>query len=925
MESELPPQYDPAAHEPAVYQRWKNAGIFTARAECSERVGGDRTPFTIVIPPPNVTAVLHMGHGLNNTVQDLLARWRRMAGDETLWVPGTDHAGIATQNVIEKQLTAEGSTRFDLGRAAFVQRTERFVSDTGGVILEQLEAIGASCDWTRTAYTLSPELSRAVREAFVRLYEDGLIYKGHRVIHWCPRCLTSLSDEEAEFEESAGKLYQIAYPVVGEEGRSLVVATTRPETMLGDVALAVHPEDERYTGMVGKRVLLPVAGVEIPVIADEYVDPSFGTGVVKITPAHDANDFEVGLRHSLAMPVVIDATAHMAEVTDAAGRVPEELRGLDRFAARDRIVEMLEESGLLVKVEAHQHSVRHCYRCGTVVEPRLSDQWFVKMAPLAKPALQAVRDGTIRLVPERWEGVYVHWMENIRDWNISRQLWWGHRIPVWYCDACGSEPVVSREDITACPKCGGAVRQDEDVLDTWFSSWLWPLSTLGWPDEDSVDLRAFYPTDVLVTAPEILFFWVARMIMAGYYFAGRAPFHTVLLHGTVRDMEHRKMSKSLGNGIDPLDVVRLYGADALRFTVISGMGLGTDVMLDPANLEQSFAPGRNFATKLWNIGRFLLANIGNEKVASIDDVPTDRLLRADQWILERLDQAIAECDAALGRAHPADGGRWSSEELHAGLRLNDYAETARRFVWNELADWYVESVKPRMSAGGGDGDVARAVLAHVFDSALRLLHPVVPFITETLWQRLPGRAPGEFLARARWPDRRGSVDERARGSAADFELVREAVVGIRQARAEYDVPPGKIVDAVLAGATPRARELFAEEAAAIGQMARARAEADRGAGDGGASGAAVHSLLSDGSQLTVPLAGVVDLEKECARLGGELERLEAQLAGLAARLANEKFVTRAKPEVVEAERRKHEEWTARREQLRGRVKALCGA
>jgi valyl-tRNA synthetase len=925
MDSELPPQYDPAAHEPEVYRQWREAGVFTAHAECSERIGGDRTPFTIVIPPPNVTAVLHMGHGLNNTVQDVLVRWRRMAGDETLWVPGTDHAGIATQNVIEKQLATEGSTRFDLGRAAFVQRTERFVSDTGGVILEQLAAIGASCDWTRTAYTLSPELSRAVREAFVRLYEDGLIYKGHRVIHWCPRCLTSLSDEEAEFEESAGKLYHIAYPVVGEEGRTLIVATTRPETMLGDVALAVHPGDERYAGMIGKRVLLPIANIEIPVIADEYVDPTFGTGVVKITPAHDANDFEVGLRHSLAMPVVIDATAHMAEVSDAAGRVPESLRGLDRFAARDRIVEMLEKSGLLVKVEAHQHAVRHCYRCGTVVEPRLSDQWFVKMAPLARPALQAVRDGTIRLVPERWEGVYVHWMENIRDWNISRQLWWGHRIPVWYCDACGGEPVVSREDITACPKCGGAVRQDEDVLDTWFSSWLWPLSTLGWPNEESADLRAFYPTDVLVTAPEILFFWVARMIMAGYYFAGRAPFHTVLLHGTVRDMEHRKMSKSLGNGIDPLDVVRLYGADALRFTVISGMGLGTDVMLDPSNLEQSFAPGRNFATKLWNIGRFLLSNIGGARVASIGDIPPEGLVRADQWILDRLDQAIVECDSALGRARPANGERWSSDDLHSGLRLNDYAETARRFVWNELADWYVESVKPRMSGGGSDGEVARAVLAHVFDSALRLLHPVVPFITETLWQRLPGRTEGEFLARASWPRRRENVDAVAREAAAGFELVREAVVGIRQARAEYDVPPGRTVDATLAGATPRAREVFAEEAAAIGQMARARVDSAGGASGDGAGGAAVHALLSDGSQLTVPLAGVVDLEKECARLGGELERLEAQLEGLAARLANEKFVTRAKPEVVEAERRKHEEWTARREQLRGRVKALCGA
>jgi valyl-tRNA synthetase len=495
---------------------------------------------------------------------------------------------------------------------------------------------------------------------------------------------------------------------------------------------------------------------------------------------------------------------------------------------------------------------------------------------------------------------------------------------VWYCraDGCG-ETIVSREDPARCPKCGSAaLEQDPDVLDTWFSSWLWPISTLGWPNEDDTDLRAFYPTDVLVTAPEILFFWVARMIMAGYYFAGRAPFHTVLLHGTVRDMEHRKMSKSLGNGIDPLDVVRLYGADALRFTVISGMGLGTDVMLDPSNLEQSFAPGRNFATKLWNIGRFLLSNIGEAEVVSIEDIVPERLVRADQWILERLDQAIAECDAALGRARPSNGERWRSEELHAGLRLNDYAETARRFVWNELADWYVESVKPRMSAGGSDGEVARAVLAHVFDSALRLLHPVVPFITETLWQRLPGRIEGEFLARAGWPRRREGVGEREREAAAGFDLVREAIVGIRQARAEYDVPPGKTVEATLAGATPRAREVFAQEAPVIGRMARARVDVGSEQHDGGA---AVHSLLSDGSQLTVPLAGVVDLEKECARLGGELERLESQLAGLAARLANEKFVTRAKPEVVEAERRKHEEWTARREQLRGRVQALCGA
>jgi valyl-tRNA synthetase len=532
--AELPDRYDPAATDADLYARWQRAHLFTAHADRSIRAGGGRAPFTIVIPPPNVTAVLHMGHGLDNTLQDVLIRWRRMAGDEALWVPGTDHAGIATQNVIEKQLAAEGLTRFDVGREAFVARTTAFVEQTGGVILQQLRAIGASCDWTRTSYTLSPELSRAVREAFVRLYEAGLVYRGHRVIHWCPRCLTSLSDEEAEFHDTAGKLYHIAYPLSDDPARSITVATTRPETMLGDVAVAVHPEDERYRDLVGRTVRLPIANIDIPVIADEYTDPAFGTGVVKITPAHDANDFEVGRRHHLPMPVVIDESGVVREVSDAAGRVPLDLRGLDRFAARERIVEQLKGEGRLVKVEPHEHAVRHCYRCDTVVEPRLSDQWFVKMEPLARPALQALREGALRIRPERHEATYVHWLENIRDWNISRQLWWGHRIPVWYCDAC-DETIVSRDDVAACTRCGGAVRQDEDVLDTWFSSWLWPLSTLGWPDPDAADLKAFYPTDVLVSGPDILFFWISRMIMAGYFFVGETPFHTVFLHGIARD------------------------------------------------------------------------------------------------------------------------------------------------------------------------------------------------------------------------------------------------------------------------------------------------------------------------------------------------------------------------------------------------------
>ncbi len=917
---ELPTTFAPQAIERDIYARWMAAGIFNADAGRSSRTGGDREPFTIVIPPPNVTAVLHMGHGLDNVAQDVFIRWRRMAGDEALWVPGTDHAGIATQNVVERLLAKEGKTRFDIGREAFARRTEEFVHETGGAILDQLKAIGSSCDWSRTAYTLSPELSVAVREAFVRLFDEGMIYRGHRVIHWCPRCLTSLSDEEAEFEDTTGALYHIAYPLVHDSARAIVVATTRPETMLGDVAVAVHPTDERYRDLIGRTVRLPIANVEIPIIADDYSDPAFGSGAVKITPAHDANDFEVGVRHNLPMPVVISPTGEMAELVDADGRVPESLRGLDRFEARERIVEMLRAGGELKKVERHDHAVRHCYRCHTVVEPRLSEQWFVRMKPLAEPALAAVRDGSLRILPDRWEGVYVHWLENIRDWNISRQLWWGHRIPVWYCDACDGEPMASRVDITACPTCGGAVRQDEDVLDTWFSSWLWPISTLGWPKEDAKDLRAFYPTDVLVSGPDILFFWIARMIMAGYHFAGRTPFHTVFLHGIVRDPEHRKMSKSLGNGIDPLDVVSAYGADALRYTVVAGMGLGVDMILDPNNLERSFAPGRNFATKLWNIGRFLLRNVGDEPVRPIPALEPSALTRADEWILARLDAAIAECDAALGppRPGPSAGAHWSEQERRLGVRLNEYAESARRFVWNELADWYVEAAKPRLQAGGEGRDVARAVLAHVFDQALRLLHPIVPFISETIWQRLPGRREGELLAIAPWPRARSGA---AGAGAGEFELVREAVGAIRQVRSEYNVPPANVIDIVLAATDERVRAIFAGEAPLVRHLARANAEARADA----PGGAAATVVLSGGAQLAVPLAGIIDVDKECRRLSGELTQLEKQLTALRGRLASDGFTSRAPAQVVEAERTKEREWSLRQEQLAQKVKSLCGS
>ncbi|MGZ3564475.1 MAG: valine--tRNA ligase [Gemmatimonadaceae bacterium] len=944
---DLPAQYDPGQTERAIYERWIDAGIFSADEKRSRRNGGDREPFVIIMPPPNVTAALHMGHGLNNTVQDVVIRWRRMVGDEALWVPGTDHAGIATQNIIEKQLAAEGRTKADLGREAFVARTVAFVQETGGEILRQLRAIGCSADWARTAYTLSPELSRAVREAFVQLHERGLIYRGHRVIHWCPRCMTSLSDEEAEHTEETGNLYQILYALADDKGDRgsrkradqsaeadlyvlaghLPVATTRPETMLGDVALAVHPDDERFKYLVGRHALIPITNVRIPIIADEYVDPAFGTGIVKITPAHDANDFEVGKRHKLPMPVIMGPDGRMANGVDAGSRVPPELLGIDRFEARERIIRSLEKTKQLASIRPHQHAVRHCYRCDTVVEPRLSDQWFVKMEPLAKPALKGVRDGRIRILPERWEAVYINWLENIRDWNISRQLWWGHRIPVWYCDKC-DKTIVSRTDVTDCDKCGGPVRQDEDVLDTWFSSWLFPISTLGWPDTDSAALAAFYPTDDLITAPEILFFWVSRMVMAGYAFMDAAPFHTIYLHGTVRDTNHVKMSKSLGNGIDPLDVVEKYGADALRYTVIAGMGMGADLVLDPVHLEKSFAPGRNFATKLWNIGRFLLANVGSTPVRSVDELRDDELTLADRWILGRLNTTILECDSALGPARPAKRA-WPPEERYSGLRLSEYAESARRFVWNDMADWYLETTKGRIGVSQGDGEVARAVLTHVFDYALRLLHPIMPFITETLWQRLPfplATERCEFLAIAPWPlPQPRSTDEA--GAMARFDLVREAVSAVRQIRSDYAIPPGKSVDAMI---QPRAGDqLFAQQAGQIGQLSRASVKIE-GTGSmaipvpGLAGSGAAHAVLSDGTEVVVPLGGLVDLTKECGKLRAELEQLETQLAALSKRLRNPGFTSRAPAAVVEGERKKEEEWTTRRQQLSEKVKALCG-
>jgi len=874
--SPLPPQYDPQSLEAGLYAGW------AARDWFAPAPAGD--PYVIMLPPPNVTAQLHMGHGLNHAIQDTLVRFERMRGRAVLWLPGTDHAGIATQNMVEKLVAREGQTRFDLGREAFERRVWEYVDETGATILQQIRAVGSSCDWSRTYFTLDEDLSRAVREVFVRLHEKGLVYRGKYIINWCPRCLTALSNEEAEKQDTEGRIWRLRYPVEG--GGQITVATTRPETILGDSGIAVHPADPRYAALVGRMVRVPVAGRLVPIVADEAVDLGFGSGAVKVTPAHDPTDFEIGRRHGLE---AIDVMTDDARMT---GPVPAAYQGLDRFEARRRIVAEFEALDLVEKVEPHQHAVGHCYRCDTVVEPRLSDQWFVKMAPLARPALQAYRDGRLRFIPERRGEEYAQWMEGIRDWCISRQLWWGHRIPVWYCDAPGcGRTSASRTDLAACPACGGPVRQDEDVLDTWFSSWLVPFSSLGWPDR-TADLARYYPGDVLVTAPEILFFWVARMVMAGCEFMGDIPFHTVYLHGTVRDAQHRKMSKSLGNGIDPLDVVRAYGADALRYTVIAGTAVGTDLILDHRDIETSFAPGRNFANKLWNAGRFILGHLAEAPRPLAGDHPgvvrREELGLADRWIIARCDEALREATAAYEK-----------------FRLNEAAGAVYRFLWSDLADWYIEQVKPRLYGDQPGGDVARAVLAATFDVALRLLHPVMPFITETLWMRFPGRDPGASLVVAPWP----RPDARAADPAAlrEFAALQSLCGAIRSIRAEYGVQPGATIAVTLGNTGPATRRAVEAEAGTLQRLARVSALTVLPAGaDAPAEGG--HAVLEDGTAVTVPLGELVDVARECRRLGEELQRLEAQIRGQDAKLANTQFVARAPAAVVEKEREKLAAW-----------------
>jgi valyl-tRNA synthetase len=895
MTEPLAPQYNPSAIESDLYAWWQARNLFAPDAGPG---GATAEPYVIMMPPPNVTAVLHMGHGLNNTVQDVLARFERMRGRRTLWLPGTDHAGIATQNVVERLLAKEGLTRFDVERDGFVDRVWTYVRETGAAILEQLKAIGSSADWTRTYFTLDEDLSRAVREAFVTLYEAGLVYRGHYIINWCPRCLTALSNEEAEKEETDGRIWHLRYPLADGSGH-VTVATTRPETMLGDTAVAVHPADERYGHLVGRELRLPVVDRSIPIVADEAVDPAFGSGAVKVTPAHDPADFEIGRRHGLPS---IDVMTPDARISLAA---PERFQGLDRFEARARVVAEFEAAGLLDKVEPHRHAVGHCYRCGTVIEPRLSDQWFVRMAPLAGPALERYRDGTLHFIPERRGDDYTAWLEGIRDWCISRQLWWGHRIPVWYCqsEAC-ARTVVSRTDIGACPACGGAVRQDEDVLDTWFSSWLVPFSSLGWP-ERTPDLATFYPGHTLVSAPEILFFWVARMIMAGLYFMGDVPYTDIYLHGTVRDTQHRKMSKSLGNGIDPLEVVERYGADALRYSLVSGMSVGTDVILDPNDLEASFAAGRNFANKLWNAGRFILSNLDRPPrplAGGPSAVRGDELTLADRWILAR-------CEATVREA----------TEAYEKFRLNEAAGAVYRFLWSDLADWYIEQIKPRLYGDVPGGDAARAVAAQTFDVALRLLHPVMPFVTEALWRRFPGRPAEASISVAPWPrpDRRAEDPE----ALAEFELVQQVVGAIRAIRAEYGVAPGQTVRAFVSedGADPS--PALERERATIVRLAKL---SDLVLGES-TERVGGHAVLPDGTTVFVPLGDAIDVGRECGRLDAEANRLAGLVSTQEKKLGNQQFVARAPAEVVAREREKLATWTEQREVLlRKRDLLGCG-
>ena len=855
MKKELPKVYEPREVEGRVYEMWEKNGCFEGRRD------PDKRPFTIVMPPPNVTGQLHMGHAMDCTLQDILIRFKRMQGYAALWVPGTDHAGIATQIKVEEELRkSEGLTRYDLGREKFLERVWDWKHKFGNRIVEQQKKLGASCDWSRARFTMDEGLSNAVRHVFVSLYNKGLIYKGSRIINWCPHCVTALSDAEVEYKEKPGHLWHIRYPIAGEEGRYVTVATTRPETMLGDTGVAVNPEDGRYRDIVGKKCILPLVNKEIPIVADAYVDMEFGTGCVKMTPAHDPNDFEVGLRHNLESIRVLDDNG---KVVEGYGRYS----GMDRYEARKAIVADLEEGGYLVKVEEHTHNVGTCYRCGTDVEPIISAQWFVKMEPLAREALRVVNDGEVKFVPDRFSKIYTNWMENVHDWCISRQLWWGHRIPAWTCEDCG-EMTVSETDPTECQHCHSThIRQEEDVLDTWFSSALWPFSTLGWPNESSEDFKYFYPTDVLVTGYDIIFFWVARMIFSACEQTKKPPFHTVFIHGLVRDDKGRKMSKSLGNGIDPLEIADKYGADALRFNLVTGNSPGNDMRFYTERCEAM----RNFANKIWNASRFLMMNL------TIDACQLPgKLELEDKWILSKLNTAIREITENMDR-----------------YELGVAAQKIYDFIWDDYCDWYIELTKTRLQGEDEDSKVrAQQVLCHVLTQMLKLLHPFMPFITEEIWQALPHE--GDFLMLSDWPVADAALDFPEEEKA--MELIMDAIRGVRTRRSEMNVPPSK--KAHLTVATGE-RDIFVLGVPFLKKLAYASEVTFTQPGTAPEAGSV--TVVTHAAQISMPLAELVDLEKEKARMEKELKKNSDELQKLNTKLANPGFVNKAPEHVVKAE------------------------
>jgi valyl-tRNA synthetase len=900
---ELPKAYEPKSVEERWYAFWLEKGYFHA----DENAGGE--PFSIVIPPPNVTGSLHIGHALNSTLQDIIVRWMRMSRRNTLWVPGTDHAGIATQNVVERQLAKEHIDRHVLGREKFVEKVWEWKKEYGGRIISQLKRLGASCDWQRGRFTMDEGLSRAVREVFVTLYEEGLIYRGERLINWCPRCHTALSDIEVEHEEEKGKLYYISYPLSHDHNIRLTVATTRPETMLGDTAVAVHPLDTRYKDLIGKTVDLPLTSRKIPIVGDSIlVDLEFGTGAVKVTPAHDFNDYEAGLRQKPELPRITmlnDKAEILPDIPDVLPGALKQIAGKAAKKARGMVVELLKEQGFLIKTEDHSHSIGKCYRCKSVVEPYLSPQWFVKTGPLAEPAIKVVEDGTIRFFPKGWENTYFDWLRNIKDWCISRQIWWGHRIPAWYCDDCGAI-TVSRTDATACVKCKSKnIRQETDVLDTWFSSALWPFSTLGWP-EKTRELTFYYPTSVLITSFDIIFFWVARMIMMGLHFMHEVPFQHVYIHALIRDAEGQKMSKSKGNVIDPIVMIDQYGTDAFRFTLAAFAAQGRDIKMSTERIEGY----RNFANKIWNASRFVLMNLEQDFAPNAELVTKDTSL-ADRWILSRLNSITKEVQAGI-----------------ADYRFNDAASALYQFIWHEYCDWYLELSKPALNLekGSAQRKATQTVLAHVLETALRLLHPIMPFITEEIWQTLPEkvrlqgpgpRGKGESIMVSSYP----VADEKVINAEIeqDMQMVMDAILAIRNIRGEMNIAPSVQINANVKVETEELGEQLERSASYVTTLSRLK-ELRIGVAEKKPKAAATGVIK--GAEIYVPLEGVIDLTQERDRLQKEIAKISKDIDTFSKKLSNRDFVEKAPKAVVEKDTAKLEEFKVKREKLEQSLKML---